>query len=60
MGEKSLIGVVGLLLVLFIALKLLHVIAWAWLWVLAPIWISFVAVLLLVVLVSFVTLIRRG
>lgn len=29
----------GLLLVLFVALKLTHVIAWSWLWVLAPMWI---------------------
>lgn len=28
-----------LLLLLFIALKLTHVIAWSWLWVLAPFWI---------------------
>lgn len=34
------IGFVGLLTILFIALKLTGVIDWAWLWVLAPIWIS--------------------
>lgn len=34
------IGFVGLLTVLFVALKLTHVIAWSWLWVLSPIWIS--------------------
>lgn len=35
------IGFVGALTLLFIALKLTGVIAWSWLWVLAPIWISF-------------------
>lgn len=34
------IGFVGLLTILFIALKLLKVISWSWLWVLSPIWIS--------------------
>jgi len=36
------IGVLGLLGVLFVALKLTGVIAWSWLWVLAPFWIPFV------------------
>ena len=39
---------VGLLTILFIALKLTGVIAWPWLWVLVPIWISFVVWLVLV------------
>ena len=33
------IGFGGLLAIVFIVLKLLNVIAWSWLWVLAPIWI---------------------
>lgn len=32
------IGVTGLLGILFIALKLTHVIAWSWWWVLSPFW----------------------
>ena len=36
------IGFSGLLVILFIALKLTGVITWSWLWVLAPIWIPFV------------------
>jgi hypothetical protein len=39
------IGFGGLLAIVFIALKLTKVIAWSWLWVLAPIWIP-VAVIL--------------
>ena len=35
------IGFTGLLTVLFVGLKLTNVIAWPWLWVLSPIWISF-------------------
>lgn len=32
------IGFMGLLTILFIALKLTGVIAWSWWWVLSPIW----------------------
>lgn len=39
------IGFAGLLTILFIALKLTHVIDWSWLWVLAPMWISVAIVL---------------
>lgn len=33
------IGFTGLLTLIFIVLKLCGVIAWSWLWVLAPLWI---------------------
>lgn len=35
------IGFSGLLAIVFITLKLTHVIAWSWVWVLAPVWIGF-------------------
>lgn len=38
-------GIAGALLVLFVALKLTSVIAWSWLWVLAPVWIPLVLVI---------------
>lgn len=38
------IGFVGLLTIVFITLKLCGVIAWSWLWVLAPAWITFAIV----------------
>ena len=46
------IGFAGLLTILFIGLKLTGVIAWSWVWVLSPIWITaaLVAFILLVVL----------
>ena len=45
MKEKSTassggIGFVGVLTIVFIVLKLLHLIEWSWLWVLSPIWIT--------------------
>ena len=44
-------GFASLLTLLFITLKLVGVIAWPWVWVLAPLWIGFiVAVLIAVVL----------
>lgn len=37
------VGFGGLLLILFIALKLTGYIAWSWWWVLSPLWIPLVA-----------------
>lgn len=34
------IGFVGLLTIVFIALKLTNYIDWSWLWVLSPVWIT--------------------
>lgn len=39
------IGFCGLLAIVFIVLKLCGVIDWAWVWVLAPIWGSFLIAL---------------
>ena len=43
-------GFVGLLAIVFIVLKLTGVIAWSWLWVLAPIWISALLSILIIAL----------
>lgn len=43
------VGICTLLTVLFVALKLCGVIAWSWLWVLAPTWIPASIALVLVV-----------
>lgn len=45
------VGFVGLLTIAFIVLKLTGLIAWSWLWVLSPIWIS-VAVVVFIVFVG--------
>ena len=44
------IGFTGLLTIVFIVLKLLHVIEWSWLWVLAPLWISTIFVLIIIII----------
>lgn len=45
-NSSSGIGFTGLLTIVFITLKLLHIIAWSWWWVLAPIWILAAIVIL--------------
>jgi hypothetical protein len=45
------IGFAGLLTIVFITLKLTNVIAWPWLWVLSPIWISFSLVILILAII---------
>ena len=51
------IGFIGALTIVFIVLKLTHVINWAWVWVLSPLWIS--ALISIVILVVVVILFRK-
>lgn len=51
------IGFVGLLGILFIALKLTGYIHWSWWWVLAPIWISWAAAIVVFVAILTVAVI---
>jgi len=51
------IGFSGLLTIAFIVLKLCGVIAWSWLWVLAPLWIAFLLKLVVVLIIMVVALI---
>ena len=44
------IGFAGLLTIVFIVLKLIGVISWSWVWVLSPLWISFVAAFLFAII----------
>ena len=45
------VGFCGLLAIAFIVLKLLGVISWSWIWVLAPIWIPVVIIGLILVFI---------
>lgn len=52
------IGFCGLLTVVFVTLKLTNVINWSWVWVVSPLWISFLIALfifLIVLIISVVT-----
>lgn len=44
-------GLAGTLTVVFVTLKLCGVIAWPWIWVLAPLWISLVIGVFILILV---------
>lgn len=48
------VGFGGLLTIVFIVLKLTGVISWSWLWVLSPLWITFLLVLILTIIVGFI------
>lgn len=50
---------VGLLTIVFIVLKLCKVITWPWLWVLSPVWGTFVLALIIVLIIIVVTLIKK-
>lgn len=56
--DKSGVGFVGLLTLIFITLKLLKVIEWSWLWVLSPIWIS-VALAVVILLIAFIIILIK-
>ena len=48
------IGFCGVLAIVFIVLKLLKVITWSWLWVLAPIWIPAAVVILIFIIAAII------
>lgn len=52
-GGTTTIGFSGLLQIVFIVLKLCGVIKWSWLWVLAPTWIPF-AILAIIIVICFI------
>ncbi len=54
------IGFVGLLTILFIALKLTGYVTWSWLWVLSPIWITTLVVIIIILIVAIYLTIRES
>ena len=53
------IGFLGALTILFIALKLTHIIDWSWWWVLATLWIPVAVVLGIIAIAAIVMLIVK-
>lgn len=51
--SKGGVGFIGLLTILFIALKLTGFIDWSWIWVLSPIWITAVLTVGIIAIVVF-------
>jgi hypothetical protein len=58
-SSSSGIGFTGLLTILFIGLKLTGHITWSWLWVLSPIWISFLVFLCAIATIVIVAIIDK-
>lgn len=46
------VGFLGLLTIVFIVLKLTNVVDWSWWWVLAPVWIGWGLLLLILAVVA--------
>ena len=44
------IGFCGLLTIVFIVLKLIGYISWSWVWVLSPLWISWLIAIILIII----------
>jgi hypothetical protein len=55
-SSSSGLGFAGALTILFIALKLTGYVDWTWWWVLSPIWISTIAVVLVLGIILIATL----
>lgn len=53
------IGLGGVLFVVFLVLKLTHVIDWSWWWITAPLWVSVVLVLLVFLIKAWIA-VRRA
>lgn len=51
--KQSGVGFPGLLTLIFITLKLTGYITWSWVWVLSPIWITFLIVFIVFVFVVY-------
>ena len=49
----------GLLTIAFIVLKLTNVINWSWLWILSPLWISFVLGVIIFTIAVFIINIKN-
>lgn len=48
--QRGGVSFLGLLTIAFVVLKLTNVINWAWVWVLAPLWMGFALVLAVVLI----------
>ena len=54
------VGFCGVLTIVFIVLKLVGVIDWPWIWVLSPIWISFIIAIIVFIIVIIVVYCING
>ena len=53
-GNNYGIGFWGVLTIVFIVLRLIGVITWSWIWVLSPLWISWLVAIILIMIIKWV------
>jgi len=58
--RNSGMGIVSILTIIFIVLKITNKITWSWIWVLSPIWITFILVVIIFSIVLIVGRIKKG
>ena len=58
--RNSGMGIVSILTIIFIVLKITNKITWPWIWVLSPIWITFILVVIIFSIVLIVGRIKKG
>lgn len=56
-NSSSGMGFFEVLTLIFIVLKLVHVIDWPWIWVLSPIWIGILFIVLVAIILKLIELI---
>jgi len=56
-GKSGGLGFTSVLFIVFLVLKLTHVIAWSWLWVTSPLWIGFAVAIFVIAIVVLVGLV---
>lgn len=57
-GTSSGMGLLGVVFVVFLVLKLCHVIDWSWWWITAPLWGGFAIALLYILIYIIVEVIK--
>ena len=49
----------GVVQIIFIILKLTHLVDWSWFWVLSPLWVSFAAIIIIYTIATITVLKKR-
>ena len=58
--RNSGLGIVSILTLIFIILKITNKISWSWIWVLSPIWVTFIFAIIIFVIILIVGKIKKG
>ena len=58
--RNSGLGIVSILTLIFIILKITNKISWSWIWVLSPIWITFIFAIIIFAIILIVGRIKKG